>query len=324
MNYTSTFFKNIFDNDASNSFTFSTWDKFETFLFDLSEKPAFKPKRGEAIPKGKTSALLISPATYIENSTRANKNVVEWTWCGVDVDQHDFDPNEDLQKQLVDRIGDYYFIASSTSSSRVDHPKFRLIFPLKTAVPASKIKDFWYAINKVIGFVGDAQTKDLSRMFYVPGRYNDAHHFFIINKGQFIDPFALISNNPNKEKKPDNFFDRLPKEAQLLMIDYRKKQSGAMLEYAWNSYRDCPFVNKKVLNNFTNVASIDNSGRYFNLYKIMVSIAGSAIDKKYPITPLQIVDIVNQIDLEHGARYQGWRDMQKEAEHAIEYAYTKS
>ena len=324
MKYITTIFKNIFDNDASNSIEFKNWESFERFLYDLSNRSAFKPKRGERIPWGKKSALLLSPANYNETNLRRNVNVLDWTWCALDVDDHDFDPELDLKDQLVERIGDYYFIISSTASSKREHVKFRLIFPFKTKLPADNIPDFWFAINRQVGNVGDAQTKDMSRMFYTPGRYENAFHFFIVNEGQFMDPFALISKHPNLKKKPKNFMESLPKAARDLMIDFKRKQSKAVLSYTWNSYKNCPFVNKSVIKNFTTVATIDNSGRYFKLYKIMVSIAANAIHKKYPITPGQIVDLINQIDIDNGARYQGWRDMQKEAEHAITYAYEKT
>ena len=48
--------------------SFHSWDDFKRLLFDLS-----KQKR-----KGKKDAELISPATYVDGTTRANRNVLAW------------------------------------------------------------------------------------------------------------------------------------------------------------------------------------------------------------------------------------------------------
>ena len=40
---------------------------------------------------------------------------------------------------------------------------------------------FWYALNKELGDIGDPQTKDLSRMYYVPGKYEGAYNFIFNN-----------------------------------------------------------------------------------------------------------------------------------------------
>lgn len=324
MKYEITFFKTIFDNDASHSLVFDEWSSMENFLYRASKYPGFKPKRGQPIPPNKKPTLLISPASYGEQKLRRNANVLHWSWCALDVDDHKFSADKPLIDQIVDLVGDYHFILSSTASSRKEHPKFRLIFPLKDYVYAEKIPDFWFAIQSLIGAQGDEQTKDLSRMFYAPATYEDAFHFFTIHQGQHIDPDALMTKYPNINKKPKTFMERLPMDVKKMMVEFKRNQSSALFEYSWTNYKDCPFVNKKMIDDFNASASIDNSGRYFKLYKIMCSIAMNAIDKKYPITPSEISDLANQIDLDNGARYQGWRDINKEAEHAVEYAYTKS
>ena len=71
---------------------FSSWDKFEGLLYNISKEAGYKPVKGER-PKRKPSPL-ISPAVYKPDTTRANDNVVAWAgWAAVDVDDHDFKGN---------------------------------------------------------------------------------------------------------------------------------------------------------------------------------------------------------------------------------------
>ena len=123
-----TLFNNIFDNKTDKRIDLKDFDAFERVLYDLSKMPR----------KDKKSAELMSPAIYMDNTTRKNDNVIEWSgWCAVDVD--DFEFEGDLKNELIKRFGHYRFICYSTASSTIDLPKFRLVFPLKKPLPNSKI-----------------------------------------------------------------------------------------------------------------------------------------------------------------------------------------
>ena len=128
---------------------YDSFEDFETVLLKLSQQDKYKKK---------TDAPLISPAIYTENSTRANDNVTGWGGFGiVDVDDYQGDI-----KDIEEKYSKYRYFCYSTASSTKEHPKFRLVFPLTEYVPADKIKHFWFALNKEIGDIADAQTKDLS------------------------------------------------------------------------------------------------------------------------------------------------------------------
>jgi len=307
--YSMTVFESRFDNTTNKRFDFDTWDKFSKFLYKLSERPL----------KGKTNAELISPATYVPGTTRANANVVNWaSWAAVDIDDHAFEGN--LEDALKLRFGSHNFICYSTASSTNSLPKFRLVFPLKTPLEGDRIKAFWFALNTELDSLGDKQTKDLSRMYYVPAQYDGANNFIFNNTaGSDIDPDYLIAKHPYVEKKTGDFMANLPDEWRKQIIEHRKA-SLENTEYRWSGYRDCPFVNKKLLGEYIAIANIDNTGRYRMFYKLMCSIAGNAIDKQYPMTPNEIVELVREIDRDTANRYQK-RSLEKEANNALEYAY---
>ena len=56
------------------------------------------------------------------------------------------------------------------------------------------------------------------------------------------------------------------------------------------------------------------------MYQIMVSTAGNALNKGYPITAQQIASLCKEFDAETGGWYKN-RDMVREADRALEYVY---
>jgi hypothetical protein len=303
--YSLTLFKSIFDNKTQKRMDFTSYYQFENLLFELAQQ-----KR-----KDKKSAPLISPAVYVEDTTRANSNVIGWAgWCAVDVDNLVFDGN--LEKELLDRYGTWNHVIYSTASSTEKQPKFRIVFPLSKHVPKKSIKHFWFALNKELGDVGDPQTKDLSRMYYVPGKYEGAYNF-IYNcfSGEDMNPLEIMSKHEYVEKT-GSLIDNLPREIRKQLLAHRKNEM-TNTNVTWSNYRDCPFVNKKLVKEYN---QITDTGWYVKMYSIMVSIAGNAIRKKYPITAAEITTLCKEIDYENGNWYRT-RPFDKEADRAIEFVY---
>ena len=302
-----TIFKSIFDNKTDKRMDFPDFPAFEKFLYKLSDENLASKK----------DAVLMSPAVYTPDTTRKNDNVIEWaSWCCVDVD--DYIPEGNLEDDLVQRFGDHYFVCYSTASSTVNQAKFRIVFPLTTSVERDKIKHFWFALNTELGDLADKQTKDLSRMYYIPAKYAGAHNFiFSHSDGNFIDPNQLMRKHAYAEKSNSNsFFDRLPEEIQKEVIRHRKEKLD-QTDVHWTSYRDCPFFPRNLDAEYR---SISNTGWYHKMFQIMVSVAGNAIKRKYPISAAEISKMCRELDSETGNWY-AHRPMDKEADRALEYVY---
>ena len=303
--YTLTLFKNRYDNKTHKTMSFETWDEFVSLLFMLSEKPDTK-----------ATAPLISPATYEEGTTRSNKNVELWgKWAAVDVDDIDIDADR-LREVLIERFGHWDFVCYSTASSTVDRPKFRLVFNLMETVHKDQIAKFWYALNTELDSIGDRQTKDLSRMYYVPAKYDNAHNFIFRNAGRPIDVDYLVVKHPYRERTGNTFLDRLPEELQKAVVEHRKSQMDNT-NVTWTTYKDCPFFPRKLAMEYV---TISETGWYHKLYQIMVATASNAIKKGYPITAREIAELCRQLDMDNGNWYTG-RPLEVEADRAVEYAY---
>lgn len=308
--YSLTIFKNVYDNKTHRRMDFSSWDQLEELFYKLSEQP-FESKK---------DAYLISPAIYQEGTTRSNKNVIEWAgWAAVDVDDHVFEGN--LEQELKEKYGNYYFICYSTASSTERQPKFRLVFPLKKGVKSDRIKHFWFSLNAELSGIADAQTKDLSRMYYIPGSYTGASSFIFTNRGVSIDPDELMRKHPYVGKTSGNsFLDKLPEELQKAVIQHRKQTLPNKDKYKWSGLYDCPFVNKQMIAEYK---TINETGWYHKMYQFMVSLAFNAIRNGYPITDFEIEQLTRELDRETGNWYEK-RPIKLEANSALNYAYKNS
>lgn len=305
MAYSLTIFNSIYDVKTHRRMNFKTWDEFEELLYALSRKDGYKPKRNEKKP----GSPLITPAVFKEGTTRLNENVIEWaSWACLDIDTYDCSFEETLEAFRVNR-----FVCYSTSSSSEEKPKFRVVLPLTAPVPADKIRHFWYALNKQFKSVGDPQTKDLSRMYYIPAVYPDSYQFIFSHKdAPMIDPTELMSNHPYSDGAKKSKFSAAMQEK---MVAY-KKEKLTNTSFKWTSYHDCPFVNKTLVAEYR---SITETGWYSTMFRIMTSIASTAMRRGYPITPHEIASLCSELDAETGCWYKN-RPLEMESSRAIEFA----
>lgn len=300
--YELTIFNNRFDNKTHKILEMSNWPAFVDLLESLSKKPL----------KGKEDAQLISPAVYALGTTRSNRNVCHWgKWACVDVDDYEGDINE-----ILDRFAGTNYVVYSTASSTSEKPKFRIVFDLDRRVEGEEVKQFWYALNKSIGDLGDAQTKDSSRMYYIPGNYSGADNFFYVGSGAPLCVSTLKLLHPYVEKTGNTFLDSLTPEVREQVLSYRKN-TMTNTEVLWVGYKDCPFFPNKMAEAYKGVTE---TGWYSQMYRIMVATACNAVKAKYPITPDQIAKMCRELDLETGNWYEN-RPLSREASGAIEWAY---
>ena len=195
-----TIFDNIYDNKTNKRMDYNSFDEFEAILYKLSESEKYPTKK---------DAPLLSPAIYQPDTTRANDNVTGWGGFGIlDIDDYQGD-----LKDIESKYDKYRYVCYSTASSTVENPKFRLVFPLTQHIDKDDIKHFWYALNKEIGDIADAQTKDLSRMYYVPAKYKNSFNFIFSHNGDIMNPSDLMEKYPYV-KPNQTMFDRFPEAIQ--------------------------------------------------------------------------------------------------------------
>ena len=132
------------------------WDVFSRRFAHHTVQPA-KPDGKQA--KG----ALWSPTVYAPGETRGAAGV-ELVTCFV----ADIDDGTDWNELLPNWAGFVWALHSSFSSTS-EKTKWRAVFPLKKAVPASAWASVWAKLNReLMGGHCDAATKDPSRIYFWP------------------------------------------------------------------------------------------------------------------------------------------------------------
>jgi len=316
-----TIFDSIYDNKIDKIIQKRNWKQFANFLENLSE-----------LVYTKQTAPLISPAVYKTNTRRLNENVEAWGhWAAIDVDSHPFKSKNEIYEYLEKTRPNQAYICYSTASSKKDKPKFRLIFPLNDWLYGSEqIQKFWYSLNKELGDIVDKQTKDVSRMFYIPASYKESENsFFWMRNGDFLIPDELIkkhdADNMFIMSQKSSFLDMIPEKMRESIVQHRKQQLKSEGKYYnWSSWKDCPFVSKKSVNEYREIVWTDAPGRYKGLYQLMLSISALAIKKQYPISSHELKQLIIEIDDDIDGYYRKkGRRIDPEIERAIAWVYSK-
>jgi hypothetical protein len=314
-----TIFDSVYDKYTDKKIYGNSFDDFEAYFNRLFNESNFQKK---------TDAKLFSPAVYKSGTTRQNVNVEKFSsWFAADLDSFVFDPNStdtlqnQLEKTFPKSIGTYRYFIYSTARSQRSKPKMRVIFELTNVINPDIITLFWHSMNEILKGSIDKQTKDHARMFYQPGKYetSDNRFFFSSSKNRpVLDPNRLIKKFDSEFLISKTFLKTLP-DAIISEITKLKK-SRLNKQYRWTTWQDCPFVNKDKVNEYHSIVIMNAEGRYFGLYRLMVSVASIAIKKGYPITPSEVESIVREIDNSIDGFYRK-RNISKEAAHAVSFAY---
>lgn len=304
-----TLFKSVYDNKTHRRMSFGSWQNFVDLLRQLSKTPGYKPKKGE----WNKGSELISPAIYKSDTTRANNNVEAWAgWAALDIDDYEGD-----YQDVIEKFKDIKSVIYNSASSTTEHPKFRVIISCNRYIEQEEIKHFWYALNKKYNELGDPQTKDLSRMYYIPAVYPNAFSFFSeFGDAPDLNVDQLLSQYPYVDKlQANNFKSRISEDLRKKLETYQKSKlsrSGV----SWSNYKDCPFVNKKAISEYM---TITTSGWYHKMYTILCSTAANALKSGYDITTQELEAIATQLDADTGGWYKN-RPFHLESQRALDWA----
>ena len=152
-------------------------------------------------------------------------------------------------------------------------------------------------------------------MYYVPAEYKNSFNFIFSHDGEVMNPKTLMESHPYV-KPNQTMFDKFPPAIQKALLE-RKRNQLNNTNYTWTSYRDCPFVNKRQVEEYK---GITGTGWYAKMYQIMLTTAGNAMSKGYPITAKEIEYICRDLDLDTGNWYTK-RNLEQEAARAIDFVF---
>ncbi len=265
------------------------WHSFAVELEELSK----------VVYESKSTAPLISPAYYDGLVYRKNENVSGWSFLALD-----FDSGEQTFDKIKHNMttSDLNFVMYSTASNKITHNKFRLFMELNRNVMPCHMDAVWYAAFILFDGTSDAQCKDKSRGYYVPGNYPGAYSQFAYHStGRAADVDILMQTYP------------MPKPVVPTFKPFVK----AGRTYSWSSIDNCPFVKAMWMNEYI---TRSGPGHYIALYKFMCRVAGKAKELGYAINEMELAALTQELDLRKDGRWaKQHRNWKPEARNAIKH-----
>ncbi|AGG58204.1 hypothetical protein VPDG_00043 [Vibrio phage henriette 12B8] len=283
------------------------WGEFADHMRAVSEVEGFKPPAGDFESK---SSGLISPAIYAEDGVgRSNDNVVGWDMVCMDIDDGVKDIN-----QVLNHFKQFKYIVYSSPNCTKHKLKLRVCIPLDKRAGKNVLKQIWFAMNEWCGGIIDQQTKDYSRLFYLPARYRNRGaeytHFFLENDGITLDWETLISRYPSPPEK-DLFKIKDP----LLGLKRKIFQNAKGIPSMNITDPNCPFVKSWMREKY---ALTPLGSHHRAIYIFMLQCCHNAEAIEYPLSHEELVDMGRQLDDLDGGYYDD-KKLQDSAKDALEF-----
>lgn len=278
------YFSNFYDNKPKRSFA-NSWEDFVENMRAISDVTGYKPPAGDF---ESDSSGLISPAIYAtDGDGRRNENVVGWDMVCMDID----DGVNDLAKVKA-HFSQFSYIIYSSPNCTAQKLKLRVCIPLTKRADRKVLKQIWFALNEWCGGIIDVQTKDYSRLFYVPARYTNRGaeytHFFVTNKGISLDWEALIDKFPSPPEQ-----DLYKIKNPLLGLKRKIFQNAKGIPSMVITDPNCPFVKHWMREKY---ALTPVGGHHRAIYIFALQCCGNAEKIEYPLSVDELVDMMRQLD----------------------------
>jgi hypothetical protein len=269
----------------------ANWDEFCSYMQAISEVTGYKPEAGDY----ERTQGLISGAIYANDTDkRSNDNVTGWDILVLDID----DTPKSLEF-IMEKYKPFNYIMYSSASCTYNKLKLRVIIPLNATAPADKLDQLWYAAQMHSDGLVDEQTKDKSRMQYIPARYtnkgDDYRHFFHINVGMDLPWEKIIAKYPSQPPE-----ERFKKSNPLRNLKRKIFMDNNSLPVFDIQSTDCPFVYDHMIQEY---ALTPAGGHHLAIYRFMVKCCYNAQKINYPITVDELADMGTQIDDMDGGFY---------------------
>jgi hypothetical protein len=144
------------------------------------------------LDKEKSGPCLIL-GELLPKKTRKDSNMSAIHALSLDVDDY---PMEKIE-EVLSRLDQYEFFLYTThkhGSEVVKHPRIRVIFPLQNPLPNIDFLKYWHALNNMCEGINDPNTKNSSRLNYLPSTFDSKIAFNYHNEGTWLstedlDPF---------------------------------------------------------------------------------------------------------------------------------------
>lgn len=317
-------FENIKDNTPQDHTT-PSWSDFIAWLADVCIC------RAASDPVKKTGTLMVSPALYPWDATRANNNVRGWgAWCALDIDNDGLIyVSADEAAAVLTEMGLNFLVYGSTKHNAHKH-RFRIVLELSRELGVMEIQSVHAAVVQKFACLGpDPSCKDEARiyaapMFWQSGPLNDEplHTFEFNIDGVALDVDAVLAAYlpPPPPAVPEHvrvFIDkRKAMSPQLRAASDALRATKTRSLPTYSSLLDCPVVSSEAIDAYM---GLPKGGHHAGLFNFMMSVAARAKLKGYELTASELVDIAREIDRLSPVQTnpERWRTIHREADKAL-------
>jgi hypothetical protein len=179
------FFDNRFDKGPKPD----EYESFDGWAADLA-------KAGHQ-RRAKKDGIAFSPVTYRPDATRSLRAVDLCYGIGLDIEHVTPERVAQLFQTLTD--GGIRHFAYTTHSHAPAAPRWRAVIPLTQPVPAALYPRIWEQVVEVVGADAvDEQTKDASRLFYLPSAPEGGEAQILNVPGDALDPLVMLDLTPEQ------------------------------------------------------------------------------------------------------------------------------
>lgn len=178
----------------------TTWNDFVPWLRDQRiERPATIAHKERQTP-------FIAPFILYPDATgKLISNIDSFgAWFGLDVDYGW------TLWTLMARFDGARRLCYTTTQSRPDMPRLRLLVALSREYGVPEYRRLWLAFNGLLDGAIDHSTKNPNRLLYAPAFWHGADNGFVTSDGDPLDVDAMIATVAEIEAEPPPNTDHLP------------------------------------------------------------------------------------------------------------------
>jgi hypothetical protein len=138
--------------------------------------------------------------------TRSKENMHLAHAIGLDLDSLPDEKIEEINERILPFEYFLYTTHKHESKAVGELARLRIILPLKEPIVAIEYPKYWDAFNEICFNCNDPQTRDISRLHFLPSTFDISKAYTIHNKGKWIskedlDPYINTSPKPKKQSE---------------------------------------------------------------------------------------------------------------------------
>jgi hypothetical protein len=163
----------------------------------------------------------------------------------------------EIVESILKTLSDFEYVVYTThrhGSTTVKYPRIRVVLPLEAPLPPSEFPGAWARLNKHIGGHNDKQTKDASRLNYLPSTFDESLALSEHHSGKWLAPEDLfttgtVSNNIEDLHEQNTISDTASKMFNSLrgLQTTHDLKEQAMALYRGESFAEAPERHKTIL-----------------------------------------------------------------------------